>query len=162
MKQHPTYPANRYDEHLVLKVPPMLWLAMLFLVRHAILILLSYLPRTGDAMLYLRDLVEPWFLLADVPAALVLFAAVRRKPGAMDWICATWRSGRLLLGTSALLYLILLAGTMALSARHLLSIVNEALILSVFLNLAVIAYLGRSPLVRDVFGEFPLDATPDH
>lgn len=93
--------------------------------------------------------------------ALVLFAAVRRKPGAMDWICAIWRNGRPLLATSALLYLILLAVSLTMSARPLLSTVNEALILSVFLHPTIIAYLGRSPLVRDVFSEFPLDATPD-
>ena len=160
MKQHPTYPAHRYDEHLVLKVPPLLWLTMLFLVRHVILIFLSYLPRTGDAMTYLRDLVDPLFLLSDLPAALVLFAAVRRKPGAMDWICAIWRNGRPLLATAALLYLVLLAVTLMTSARSLLSVVNEALILSVFLHLAIIAYLKRSPLVRGVFAEFPLDGTP--
>ena len=90
-----------------------------------------------------------------------LFAAVRRKPGAMDWICAIWRNGRPLLATAALLYLVLLAVTLMTSARSLLSVVNEALILSVFLHLAIIAYLRRSPLVRGVFAEFPLDGTPN-
>lgn len=156
MKQHPAHPAYRYDEHLVLKIPPLLWMAMLFLVRHAILILLSYLPRTGDAMIYLRDLVDPIFLLADLPAALVLFSAVRRKPEAPDWMRALWQKGRTLLAGSALLYLVLLAGSLTASARPPLSILSEALILSVFLNLTVLAYLGRSPLVRDVFAEFPI------
>ena len=158
MKQLPAYPVDRYDEHLVLKIPTLLWFVMLFLVRHAILVLLSFLPRTADAMTYLRDLVDPLFLLADVPAAVVLFAAVRRKPGVPGWIPALWQRGRPLLASSALLYLLLLIASLATSARPLLPTVNEALILSILLNLAIFAWLVRSPLVKDVFADFPVES----
>jgi hypothetical protein len=158
MKRVPAYPAHRYDEQLVIKIPPLLWLTMLFLIRHAILVLLSYLPRTGEAMTYLRYLVDPLFLVADLPAVLILFAAVRRKPGAPDWIRALWGHGRPLLALSSLLYLVLLMASLFSSARPLLPAVNEVLIVSVLLNLAIVAYLVRSTLVRDVFAEFPKDS----
>jgi len=149
------YPAHRYDEHVVLKIPPLLWLAMLFLVRHSVLLLLTFLPRTGETMTYLRDFVDPLFLFADLPAGIVLFAAARRKPGMPGWICALWRHGRLLLATSSLLYLLLLMASLVFSARPLRLAVNEALILSLLSNLVILAYLARAPLVRDVFAQFP-------
>jgi hypothetical protein len=159
MKKATPYPVSRYDRHFCLKIPPLLWLTMLFLMRHTVLVLLSFLPRTGDAMTYLRDLVDPLFLFADLPAGIVLFAAVRRKAGAQGWIRALWQRGGPLLASSALLYLLLLMAALAASERSLLLNINEAIILSVLLNLAIVAYLGRSPLLKDVFADFPV--TPD-
>lgn len=155
MKPSPTYRAHRYDEHLVLRVPPLLWLVMVILVRHFLLVLLTFIPRTGDAMTYLRDLVDPLFLISDLPAAVVLFAGVRRRPGAPDWIRNLWSKGRTLLSASALLYLAILIVNLAASGRHIDRAINEAVIFSVLLHLLIITYLARSRLVRDVFRQFP-------
>jgi hypothetical protein len=159
MKRISAYPAHRYDEQAVLKIPLPLWLTILFLVRHVVLVLLSFLPRSGEAMSYLRDLVDPLFLLGDLPATLVLFAATRRKPDAPGWVRKLWHKGKPMLAASALLYLLLLSASLTISARPFFSMVNEALIVSVLMHLAILVYLSRSPLVRDVFSEFP---SPSH
>lgn len=38
------YPPERYSDDLILRVPPVLWLVMLFLVRHLILLGITFLP----------------------------------------------------------------------------------------------------------------------
>jgi hypothetical protein len=55
-----TYPSFRYDQALVLEVPQTLWLVMVFLVRHLLLLGLTFMPRSGSAMSYLRDLELDW------------------------------------------------------------------------------------------------------
>ena len=158
MTQPHTYLARRYDEQLVLKVPPLLLLVMVFLVRHVFLVLLSFLPRTGDAMTYLRDLVDPLFLLSDLPAALVLLAVLLRKAGSPAWLQTLWHKGQSLLTIAALLYIAILAVLLTRSVRPLVQSINEAIILSVLLHVAIIFYLVRSTLIRDVFADFPADA----
>jgi hypothetical protein len=38
------YPSHRYNDDLVLRVPPALWLVMLFLVRHLVLLGITVFP----------------------------------------------------------------------------------------------------------------------
>jgi hypothetical protein len=149
------YPLFRYDEELVLKVPVSLWVAMGFLVRHFVLLGVTFLPRTGDMTEYLRDLVDPIFLLSDLPAVIVLLAALRRRSAAARPVRLVWSRGRALLGASAVLYLGFLAVKLASAARPLAVSINEAVIASGLAHVLIIAYLARSRLVRDVFAQFP-------
>lgn len=149
------YPAGYYDDDLVLKVPLLLWAAMVFLVRHVLFLGLTFLPRVGDAMSYLRDIVEPVFLLADALAAPVLLVALRRKPGSPAWMRGLWRQGRILLSGSALAYLGLWLANLGIAHNWHLSTLNEALLVSVALDLVFLTFLATSALVRDVFRDFP-------
>jgi hypothetical protein len=85
----------------------------------------------------------------------VAIVAARRRPQAPDWMRRLWPFGRPLLTTSAMLYLALLGVHLATSGEPLVTAVDEAVLISALLNLAVIAYLWRSALVRDLFREFP-------
>jgi len=152
---------DRYDEHLTLKVPPMLWLTLVFLVRHLLLLGITFMPTTGQEITVLRDLVRPEYLIADLIALPMLVVAVRRRPEAPDWMRRLWPAGRALLSLSALVYLVLLARTLVTSGRPLTNAVDDSVLISALLNLAVVAYVARSPLVRDLFREFPVRAGPD-
>jgi hypothetical protein len=154
------YPAFRYDEDLVLKVPLALWLSILFLVRHFLLLGVTFIPGTGDMTDYLRDLVEPLFLASDAPAAAVLLAAVRRRSSASRPIRALWAQGRTLLAISAASYLVVLGAALAVSARPLALSVNEFLIASVFVHTLILVFLARSRLIKDVFAAFPRAREP--
>ena len=149
------YPPSRYDEHLVLKVPATLWLTLAFLLRHLFLLGITCMPTTGDEIRVLRDLVQPEYLIADLIALPVLVVAARRRPQAPDWMRRVWPAGRALLSASAALYLGLLTTHLARSGQPLIVAIDEAVVISALLNLAVIAYLWRSPLLRDLFKEFP-------
>lgn len=146
---------SRYDEHLTLKVPVTLWLVLAFLLRHLLLLGITFLPTTGAEITALRDLIRPEYLIADLLALPVALVAARRRPEAPNWMRSLWPLGRPLLTTSALLYLALLAWRLATAGEPLITAIDEAVLLSTLLNVAVIAYLWRSGLARDVFREFP-------
>ncbi len=146
---------SRYDEHLALKVPFTLWLVLAFLLRHLLLLGITFMPTTGEEITVLRDLIRPVYLAADLLVLPVAIVSARRRPQAPDWMRRLWPVGRLLLTTSAMLYLALLGVHLAASGEPLVTAVDEAVLISALLNLAVIAYLWRSALVRDLFREFP-------
>lgn len=150
-----SYPAHCYTDNLVLRVPPALWLVMLFLVRHLVLLGITFLPTMGQEVLPLRDLVRPQYLIADLVALPVLIAAARRRPEAGWFWRAIWPHGRLLLTASALAYPALAVGRLLASGRPLALGIDGPLLAGLVASLAVVVYLWRSPRVRDVFREFP-------
>jgi hypothetical protein len=151
------YPAGYYDDNLVLRVPALLWLILLYLVRHWLFLLLSFLPRVGDAMGYLRDIVEPLFLIADLFAAPVLYVALRRRPGSPRWMRWIWLRGRLLLGASALTYVCLWVVSFGIEQRWHFAALKGPLLVSLAFDLLVLFVLYTSPLIRDVFRDFPAE-----
>ena len=155
MPRHTIYPPSSYDDNLVLKVPLLLWVAMFFLVRHFIFLGLTFLPRVGDAMSYLRDVVEPMFLIADLFAAPVLYIALRRKPGSPKWMRRLWNRGRAVLVASALIYAGLWIINFAIEQRWHLMALKEALVVSLAFDFVFLVFVTTSPLVRDVFQDFP-------
>lgn len=152
------YDPSRYDEHLTLKVPFTLWLVLAFLLRHLLLLGITFLPTTGEEITLLRNLIQPAYLACDLLALPVAIVAARRRPEAANWMRRLWPWGRGLLIASAVLYLVLLAGRIGLSGEPLITAVDEAVLISGLLNLAVIAYLWRSRLAQDLFREFPVPA----
>jgi hypothetical protein len=154
------YPPTRYDDCLTLKVPPTLWLTLAFLLRHLLLLGITFMPTTGDEIKVLRDLIRPEFVIADLIALPVAVVAARRRPLAPQWMRRVWPAGRALLNTSAGAYLVLLTAHLARSGQPLIVAIDEAVLISALLNLAVIAYLWRSPLLRDLFREFPAPVAP--
>ncbi len=149
------YPASHYDDDLVLKVPAMLWAAMTFLVRHALFVAVGFLPRVGDALSYLQGVVDPAYLIADALAVPVLLVALRRKPGSPVWMRAIWHRGRALLVGSACTYLALWTANLGLDHHWHLATLDQSMIISLALNLVFLTFVATSPLVRDVFRDFP-------
>jgi hypothetical protein len=149
------YPIDRYTDDLVLRVPPTLWLAMLFLIRHLVLLGITFLPTTGQEVLVLRGMVRPEYLIADLIALPVLIAAARRRPEAGRVWRAVWPWGRALLTASALAFPAVAVGGRLISGRPLALGLEGSLVAGLALSAAVVAYLWRSPLARDCFREFP-------
>jgi len=154
------YPARRYRDDLVLKVPPSLWLVMLVEVRHLVLLGITFLPTMGPEILFLRGLIRPGYLLADFIALPVLIAAARRRPEAGPLWRAVWPWGRTLLTASALAFPLLAMGRVLASGRPLALAVDAPLLAGILASLGVVVYLWRSPLVRDRFLEFPARLDP--
>jgi hypothetical protein len=150
-RHHP----DRYDEHLVLRVPPTIWLALVFLVRHLLLLGITFMPTTGQEITALRDWIRPEYALADLAALPVLAVAAARRPRSPRWMRRLWRHGRWLLTLSALGFLGLAGRLMLVSERPLADTLDQPTLIAGLLSLAIVAYVWRSPLVRDLFGEFP-------
>jgi len=149
------YGPEHYNDDLVLKVPVPLWLVLVFLVRHLLLLGITFLPTTGEEIRVLRELVRPEYLIADLIALPVLLIAIRRRPQAPDWMRRLWPTGPWLLSLSVLTHLILLGRALAAVGQPLERSLNEATLIVVLLDLAVLAYLWRSRLLRDLFRMFP-------
>jgi hypothetical protein len=149
------YGSHRYDDDLLLKAPMLLWLTMVFLVRHILLLGMTFLPTTGEEIEIFRTLVRPEFLLADLPAAAVMLAGFRRRRPCPDWVRRIWRLGREFLSVSVVLYIALVARALSASGEPLRQAIDEPLLISLLLCLAAVAYLWRSPLVADVLRDCP-------
>jgi hypothetical protein len=130
---------------------------MLFLNRHLILLvfgavtslvgLRSGLDSSGLAILY----SSPWFLLTSIPAAAVLFSALRRDRKAGKLVRKIWHQGRWLLALSAGLELALLIALVSLSQVEL----DELHLIGGILDSYVLLYLKRSVWARARFADFP-------
>lgn len=150
---------ERYDRYLTLKVPFSLMLVILFSVRHLFIIFLGYnpSPKFADSFAFLQPLANPYFVLSDLPALLVLAAWIRRAPKAGNFVRWIWRHGQVLLSASLLpqfVLLIFLEGGGVWSA-YFYDDRERLVIISLSLNLLVLYFLWRFPLFGDVFADFP-------
>jgi hypothetical protein len=149
------YSPGQYNDDLSLRPPWSLWVILAYCVRHALFILLGFLPTTGDTLDYLRDGVEPAFLIVNALALSVLIAALRRRKEAGKTVRTIWRQGRWLLMTALAVdvMLSLYFGTSVLAGsfpdRGLLIVIQIAI------AIGMLFYLARSRLVADVFHSFP-------
>jgi hypothetical protein len=158
--RRPSYASHRYDDDLLLKAPVLLWLTLIFLVRHLLLLGITFMPTTGEEIEVLRNLVQPELLVADFPAAIVMAAAFRRRRPCPDWVRRIWRRAREILTVSIFIYLGVLVALLGGSSLPLRDAIDEPFLISLLLSLAVAVYLWRSRLVADVVRDCPgpLDA----
>jgi len=150
------YSALHYDERLLLKVSPLLWLAILYGIRHFFI--------AGAAKLMPMDVITiPWinlqasvyFMLTDLPAVLVLLAIGHRVPNGLKFMRQVWMHGRWLLMASYM------------AGIAVFVYVNKEIMFDpdswdfmdglfvVMIDFAFIGYLISSELVRDIFNDFP-------
>lgn len=146
-----------YNRYGVLRPSLGLWLSLAFLCRHVATILLVVMAAgrgardSGIDLSEFGHLLNPWFMLADLPAVALLLALAARVPTAGSIPRVLWRSGRFLLLGACLVY----AG---LILRHLPAD-DARLAVADWLGFAgtagVAAYAILSPYLGDLFREFP-------
>jgi hypothetical protein len=155
------YSAHHYDETLLLKVPALLWLAILYGLRHFFFVVVAGLmPMDIVTIPWINFQTSPYFMVTDLPAALVLFAIGHRVPDALTFMRLVWQYGRWLLTASYL-------GGIALFAYLNKEVMTDPsswdfpdAMLVVVIDILFVVYLMRSELVRDVFADFPRPAKP--
>lgn len=150
------YAPRHYDENLLLRVSPLLWLSILYGVRHFLFI--------GAAKLMPMDIVTvPWinlqtsifFMLTDLPAVLVLLATGHRVPNGWNSMRWVWKHGRWLLifsygaGVAVFGYV----NKEIMLDPEAWDFADAVLVL--VLDFACIGYLFSSERVRDVFNDLP-------
>jgi hypothetical protein len=149
------WPPQHYDAELNLRIPRTLWLILVFTLRHGLLLLITFMPTTGQEITVLRELIRPEYLLADALALPVFISAIRRRAQAPEWMRRIWRRARVLLSLSLLVYLGLLANRLLGDPGPLAQRLDEATLISILLNLAALAYLWRSRLVAELVRDWP-------
>ncbi|MCB1775985.1 MAG: DUF2919 family protein [Candidatus Competibacteraceae bacterium] len=162
------YRFDAYDQYLCLKPSVTMLLTMAYSVRHLFLVFLLYFPlirSSADMALIRRLMATPLGVslgLADLPALFVIVAACYRQPEAAAVWRWLWRRGRMLLLATLALQGALLVGT---QGERLLIPGMESTVLVIYLIVQgwVLAYVGFSRRLVDVFQDFPKPSIPgDH
>ena len=148
------YAHDRYNRFDVLRVNALTVVAVLFLARHVLSFIVIGIAFSrigpGPASAF-SGLFEPIFMLADIPAILVLLAMLSRHPKSGRIPRFIWRAGPFLLVVSAVTYLGLVAhqtgGNIAQHGWMLWAMIGGTVMSS--------AYVVLSPYARDLFRGYP-------
>ena len=150
-----------YDKNLCLKPDATMWLIFLFLSRAYVILILSIVnmsDRTG-----LIDLVYPDRLtmslgaLAGIPTALLVYAWVKRTPGAPPYVRNIWGKGRVFLVVSALLNACVVFVPFWMDTAHAIPAGNW---IQFAIALLIVIVVYSSSYIRDCFNDFPSDEVP--
>jgi hypothetical protein len=95
--------------------------------------------------------------LAGVPASLLIYAWIKRKPGASPFVRSIWGKGRPLLAVSALLNACVIVIPFWIETAHAI-LPRDWIQLSIALLIVIVLY--TSSYIRDCFGDFPSDEGP--
>src|ERR1700741_75440 len=101
-----TYSASSYDDNFCLKPPGLLWLAVLYLSR-ALLLLVIYVVSSvsrvsPEALATLRGTVSIYAFVPSLVAIPVLVALLHRAPSAVKPVRWIWAHGRTILTLAAI------------------------------------------------------------
>ncbi len=152
------YNLTDYDRNLCLKSPLLLLIAMLYLSRAMVVIVIGRLTAlvgaSTDFEALIAGMINPLTLISSLVAFTVLMAYCRRVPGGSRAMRGIWARGQWILAAAALLdFGLLLAGSPLWhggSAPH-----PELGLLAMAMDLYFAVYLIASRRVRDVFSAFP-------
>ena len=148
---------NRYG---VLSVPAPLWLAMAFLGRHWLLLIvtLASARRSPETVQMAASSLSWLVLLLESPVLILAYAGFSRMPTTGSFLRFIWANGRLILGLTAVLNLVLLGWFLWHS--DVWRRWPELFLASCgLLDLAVIYGIFKSPYIKQVFLEFPSTVT---
>lgn len=149
------YADYRYDKDYTLKLSPLLWIIILYSLRHFIIVGLSFLPRLHEVA-FLREQVEPVMLASNIPVLMLIIAYARRQPDASAIVRYIWKNGRILISASVVLHLITLCIVEWSLLTHLRPDNFSSLINTVAIDACILVYIWRSKLARDIFADFPM------
>lgn len=148
-----TYPSHCYDDNFVLRISPLLWLIIIWSVNHVLVLGLAVFALSAEVLaLAINYAADPLILLSDLPGAVVLVAAINRRPAAGKAVRWVWCNGRLFL----------IIGMCAQGAaittvywKVILFNMNESLLIVLTANISFLALLLGARLIKDIFMEFP-------
>jgi hypothetical protein len=142
---------NRYG---VLEVPGPLWLAMAFLGRHWVLLIITLASRRSpDAIQLASGSISALVLLLELPVMVLAYAGFSRHPSTGKLLRFIWHKGRAILGATAVINLGLLSWFMWHSdvwGRPELLLASCGL-----LDVAIVYGIYKSAYIKQVFMEFP-------
>ena len=157
------YSFSDYDKHMSLKLDLEMWLIIVYFLRPFILKVSTIQMGRGaksDSVSGLKDLVYPndfgFFIafLATIPVLILVFAYVKRKPGASGLVRKIWHNGRMLLVATAVLNLIIIFIPFLMDLTYRINMLGWAqLAIAVF----ILFYLYTTQRVKDTFVDFPKD-----
>ena len=161
------YNFSDYDKYFSLKINFELWLIIAYFLRPVILKISTIQMGRGaksDSVSGLKDLVYPddfGFFLAFVtiiPVVLVIFAYMKRKPDAPDYIRTLWGNCGKLLLLAAALNVVVVFVPFLFDMAYRINLIGWG---QVAIAAYIIFYLMTSRRVRDTFADFPAETEAD-
>lgn len=150
------YSLTSYDENLCLKLNENLWFILLFLLRPYLVTVISLVNRTDRTgiinMVYSDKMALWWGLLAGVPAALVIYAWIKKKPAATPLTRTLWHRGRELLVVSAISNAAIVFIPLWMSKVDRVSMAGW---IQLLISLGIVVVLYSSAYIRDCFADYP-------
>lgn len=141
-----------FNEHHVLKAPSLFILVLLYLNKYFLLVVLPNMPMMGN----MNEIVK-WFkidflmMASCLPALAVLIALLYRTIPVKEWAKKIWKNGLILLLLSIAMDLVILSTYAAIDKR----ILDTGTVILLLIDAAIMAYLFRSPYLKEMFKEFP-------
>ncbi len=142
---------NRFG---VLSIPVPLWLAMAFLGRHWVLLIITLASRRSpDAVQLASNSLSAAVLLLEAPVLFLAYAGFSRHPSAGAILRFVWRHGREILAATALINL----GLLGWFLWHADVWRRPELLLAScgLLDFAIVYGIYTSAYIKQVFMEFP-------
>ncbi len=150
------YSFESYDRNLCLKANAMMWLIQLFLVRPYFISIASLVNRKDPLELinlFYADKFAMWLgLMAGIPAALVIYSGVRRRPGASRFVSIVWSNGRALLALSVVFNGLVVFVPLWMGMVHKVDKLGWGQLAA---SVAVILVLYSSRYIKECFADFP-------
>ncbi len=158
-----TYDYRRYNKYDQLKPDWRFWLTVVFLSRHVVGFVLVSMSGSGvggrgggvgrDAIDLggVIALIEPIYMIADIPALVLLYALGARMPKSGAAVRSVWGAGRSLIIASVAIYLALFSLTRGLDVAAY----GPATWVTLALSALIAAYAVRSGYLKDMFAQFP-------
>ncbi|MDM8564735.1 DUF2919 family protein [Candidatus Halobeggiatoa sp. HSG11] len=149
----PKYSFEDYNEHNVLKIPSLLILLNLYLLKYIIIFILPMISKISAIKAFAHDHFTVILLLPAIPAFLVLVSMILRVPESryLKIVKQIWGMGRWLLLSSAILEIIIISVYLLLDIKQF----GQTLLIFLYLDFMAIIFLLKSQRLRDVFAEFP-------
>jgi hypothetical protein len=146
------YRFEDYNEYNVLKIPLLLILVNIYLLKQFLIFALPMISTIPFLVKFAHQQFSIPLVLSGIPALLMIVAMLRRIPKTRSRILRKiWGWGKTLLLSS----LVLEMGFIILYIVLGLKTFNETSLIFLYLDLVFIIYLLKSQRVRDVFAEFP-------
>lgn len=146
------YSFEDYNEYSVLKIPFLLVLVNIYLLKQLLIFVLPMISSIPFLVKFAHQHFSIALLLSSIPAALVIVGMLRRVPKTRSriirWI---WRQGRMLL----LFNLVLEVSFIILFIGLGIEKFNEVSLTFIYLDVVLIIFLVKSQQMQDVFAEFP-------
>lgn len=144
---------SKFNAHGALKIPVSLWLVLGYGLRHIAFILF---PPTRIAFeTYTEVFIGKFFLLPDAIITLIIFINTARLPEASRTIRQLWHWSYWILVGAFVLDTLLTLVTQTKAATNPEHLHFSIVIVTLMIDLGIIAYLLTSKTVKDVFKSFP-------
>jgi len=155
------YDFRDYDKYLALKLSAGVWLVIAYLMRPYIVLIASFRMGRGGSqdekgirqLLYPDDFSLMLGIVVTMPVLILMFAYMKRKPSAGTFIRALWRNGKNLLGSAAILNIVIVFVPIM---TEVISRIHAAGWIQIGVSIVILGYLFTSQHVKDTFADFPV------